>query len=68
MASKGVLNPPDNPKQMHLLQKWMYVKEDKPHSVYHAEKLLQNLKEMSAEVFATETRNPPTELECDTGY
>jgi hypothetical protein len=46
----------------------MLVKEDKPHSCYHFFKLLDNLKEMSAEEFAEEIKGKPENLGCTTAY
>ena len=50
--------------QNALLHKWMLVKEDKPNSCYHFDKLLQNLDQMPAEDFAVAIRGQPTELNC----
>ena len=52
--------------QNALLYKWMLVKEDKPNSCYHFDKLLQNLDRMPAEEFAVAIRGQPTELNCKT--
>ena len=54
--------------QNALLHKWMLVKEDKPNSCYHFDKLLQNLDQMSAEEFAVAIRGQPTELNSDNAY
>ena len=54
--------------QNALLHKWMLVKEDKPNSCYHFDKLLQNLHQMSAEEFAVAIRGQPTELNCVKAY
>ena len=59
LRSKGLLDPAGNPGQTALLQKHMLVKEDKPNSCYHFAKLLQNLKEMSAEDFAVAIKGTP---------
>ena len=57
-ANKGSVS------RIQLLKKWMYVKHDKPNSVYHAEKILEDLKHMDAKTFAMETRNQTTDLGC----
>ena len=46
----------------------MLVKEDKPNSCYHFDKLLQNLDQMSAEEFAVAIRGQPTELHSKNAY
>ena len=51
-----------------LLDKWMYVKGDKPNSCYTFVRLLANLKKMSAADLATELKCSTTELGCETGY
>jgi len=52
-----------------LLDKWMLVKYDKPHSIYHfSGRLLEDLENMRAEEFAEAVRGEPKELGCETAY
>ena len=51
-----------------LLRNWMLVKEDKPNSCYHYDKLLENLSQMPAETFAEAIRGSPNELNCTTAF
>jgi hypothetical protein len=46
----------------------MLVKEDKPNSIYHFARLLDNLKLMSAEDFALAIRGKPEDLHCEIAY
>jgi hypothetical protein len=46
----------------------MLVKQDKPNSIYHFARLLENLREMPAGEFAQAIRGKPDDLGCETAY
>jgi hypothetical protein len=46
----------------------MLVKEDKPNSIYHYARLLDNLRSMPAEDFAEAIRGKPDDLHCEYAY
>ena len=55
-------------EKYELLKKWMLVKQDKPNSIYHFARLLENLREMPAGEFAQAIRGKPDDLGCETAY
>lgn len=52
LLKKNLLHPDAKEQREEMLQKWMFVKADKPNSCYHFDMLLQHLDQMSAEDFA----------------
>lgn len=55
-------------ERIDYLQKYILVKEDKPHRCYHFFQLLENLHELTAEEFASAIKGKPENLNCKTAY
>lgn len=68
MARKGIKFETDSKTRNELLEKWMFIKSDKPSSCYSYINFLSNLKTMKAEELAIELNCAPTDLNCATAY
>lgn len=65
LNTKGLVTDEERRKK---LDKIILVKEDKPSNCYTFHKVLENLKEMPAEVVASAIRGKPENLNCKTGF